>query len=456
MHNTNPVEIEKRVEALFDLGKFQECIKLAQTYLYTSEVKQWILYIYIIYAYHNLKKYALADTFCDEALGAYPDIGTFLYLKALTLLAQNKVKSAQTYIEKALAMDANNADYLSLYADIYLQLNKHKKAKEMIDKALVLESNNLDFQLLDSIILYHLDKDKEAEIIVNNILKQDPFNEAALDMKQTAFATKMGSKKGILAQLLRQNPFEQKYQKDMKFIKFYYRYIPAMMILSMLLTYLANSIEWLTPIKPFILPIVGITAFIGAQDKRFNIPFLMLVSSIGLYFDNAASSAYLGAFILVILLDYFFYGLLILARAMIEVFKEKVEHLKSENMDIFNYVLISYPFYEEGKVDKHALKRYYTTMGVLIVGSLATFFLYRVFEVSNTPLQLSLIVIFLIVGTKSAKNLLLTAVYIFMTVLIINDFEYTGDMIYFLFTVLFGVSIFSGISSYIKRRRENE
>lgn len=457
MHVDDDVVVQK-VEALFDLDRFEECIALAKRHLYSSEIEDLPLYNYIINAYANLEEYVLADKFCDDALKEYPNISTFLYLKSLILFAQNKRKSAKTYVENALSMDGNNARYLALLARIYFALNQTRKAKKIIDKALALESNDLDFQLLNSLILYHLDNEKEAEAIINTILKQDPFHEGALDLKQKVFSTKMSARKSILAQLLRQNPFDKSYQKDIKFITFYYRYVPVMMIVSICFVYLYNIIyiEALSPLKPLIFFGVSVTAFIGAQDKRFNIPFLLIVSTIALYFDDAKPATYIGIFFLVIIYNYFFYALWIWLRILFEAIKDKTAQLKSKNKNVLFYFLVSYSFYEEDEVDWYTLKRYYASITLMMMGSLASFLLYQQFGVINTPLKLLLTSIFFIVAIKSAKNLLLTTVYTFMTVLIINHFKCDGGIIYCFFIALLSVPIFLGVSNYIKYRKENE
>ena len=95
-----------------------------------------------------------------------------------------------------------------------------------------LDSNNLDFHTAYALILFELDQGKKAKEIILMTLEKDPFHQRALDINQGIFTSKLSEKKSILKGLLSKNPFDKDYQKNLKFIHFYYRYIPILMLFT--------------------------------------------------------------------------------------------------------------------------------------------------------------------------------------------------------------------------------
>jgi tetratricopeptide (TPR) repeat protein len=450
------VDITQKIETLFDLERYTQCIELCMKHLYSSEVELHTIYNYLIFSHYNQKDYDKSLKFVNLAISDYPDIDTFLYTKALVLVALNKPKQALSYIKKALSSDSQNAKYYAIYAQILMNLKNSKLAKEMIEKAIELDSNNLDFHTAYALILYELDQGKKAKEIILMILEKDPFHQRALDIKQGIFTSKLSEKKSILKGLLSKNPFDKDYQKDLKFIHFYYRYIPILMLFTIGLSYLFHSYR-----KEFgFLEFWGTLLFfivgtIGSRDWRFNIPFIAIMIAINMYFTRASTASYIGILILAPSLSYMMLGLSYFIEASYQNLKEKNKLLKKNNINRLTYFIYQYPFEEDKKIDTKALKNYYISIMILIVTSLILFYLYPQMSNEYKFLKIPLIISFLIVAVMSAKNFLITLLYTFLTIMIINNFDCNNGAGWCLFTAFFISPIFLAIYNYMTKRRDD-
>lgn len=279
--------VEKKLEVLFALEKYEDVLKLAFENIYKSEMDELLFYNYIVVSHINLGNYDKALELCNEAIGIYPDEAFLFQLRAKIHLNSEKFKLAQTDIDNSLVLNPNDAKSYFIKARVYLENRNVVDAKKTIDKALEIDTSNLDFHILNAMILYMLDGEKVAKEIIDEVLQKDPNNIKALDVKQNFFTSNLHAKKSILMNLLFLNPFEKSHQADLKFIQNYYRYIPVSMVIVATLSFLlhTNRAEYgfLASFLPWLIIFI---ALIGSNDWRFNFPFLATMIGINIYFTN--------------------------------------------------------------------------------------------------------------------------------------------------------------------------
>jgi len=280
-------ELEKRLEVLFELEKYDELLKLAFENLHSSEESELLLYTYIIIAFMNTGEYKKALEFCQKSLGIYPEIAYILSLKAKIHMQLSELKEAKKSIEEALQLNANDAEYYLVESRIYFELSNFVEAKKSIDRALELDSTNLDYHIVNAMALYMLDGEKVAKEIIEEVLAKEPNNIKALDVKQNFFTYKLKEKKSILQSMLFLNPFDKESQKDLKFIHNYYRYIPALMSFTIVVSFIfhTNRLEFLY-LESYLPFLYLALMLIGSNDWRFNIPFVAIMMGINTYYTN--------------------------------------------------------------------------------------------------------------------------------------------------------------------------
>ena len=280
------IELSK-LEALYELNKYDAVISQCIENLYKEDDEQETLYYYLIASFLAMQRYPEAMGFCKEAEGKYPGSSLFIYLHSKALLGLGENKQAAQYIEKALSMEPNRAQYYAQYCQILMEQQKFPKAKKMIDKALELECTEIKYHLANALVIYMLGGEKIAKEIIEEVLKKEPHNEDALYLKQGIFTSRLKEKKSILKGLLARNPLDEEYQKKFKFITFYYRYIPALMVLNIGLSFLLHtersSFGFL---EPWLMLSFFITGAIGSHDWRFNVVFIASLLGINTYFTN--------------------------------------------------------------------------------------------------------------------------------------------------------------------------
>jgi len=279
--------LEKRLEVLFDLQKYDELLKLAFENVYADKENELLIYTYIIIGLMNTVKHTEALKFANETIGKYPETSYIIYLKAKLLLSLSQLKEASKTIKEALSLNANDADYYLVASRIYFESSNFVEAKKSIDKALEIDSSNLDFHIVNAMALYMLDAEKIGREIIDEVLQKDPHNIKALDVKQHLFTYKLKEKKSILKSMLFLNPFDRDSQADLKFIQNYYRYIPISMIILITMSFALHVDRHTYGYLENYIPIVFfIVMIIGSNDWRFNIPFLVIMMGINTYFTN--------------------------------------------------------------------------------------------------------------------------------------------------------------------------
>lgn len=295
-------KLEKRLEVLFELEKYDEVLKLAFEHLHNNDANELLLSTYIITAHMNLNRYSDALEFCNDAIGKYPDHAYLFLLRAKIYFQEDDSKQATKDVKESLRLDSNDANAYSLQARIYLDNKKFVEAKESINRALEIDSSNLDAHIINAMILYMIDGESVAKEIIDEVLQKDPNNVKALDVKQNFFTTKLKDKKSILQNLLFLNPFNKEHQASLNFIRNYYKYIPICMLTIISLSFLLHVERgtfgflqnWL--VVPFL-----VVALIGSNDYRFNVPFIAMMFGINMHFTSLSGIEISGIFVIVFL-----------------------------------------------------------------------------------------------------------------------------------------------------------
>jgi len=313
--------IEKKIDTLFELGKYKEVLELGYENLYAVEVDKEQLYQYIILSHMNLEEYSKALEMCDEALGLYPSSSAYLFLRSRTFYYISSYKNALRDIQEALSISPNEARYLSHAAQILMMQQKLQEAKEMIQKALEIDATVAEYQLVLVVILYALGEQSKAQSILEEVLQKEPNNIQALDVKQKYFASKLKEKKSLLQNLLFLDPFDEQTQRDLKFVKYYYKLLPPLMAFVLFLSYLLQSQrKEFGFLEPFLFVGFVVLATLGSKDWRLNIPFIATLVSFDAYFNVGSRGISFGeAFYIVfqaVLFQFVFMGVYKLFRGL--------------------------------------------------------------------------------------------------------------------------------------------
>lgn len=448
--------IVEKIKVLSELDKYDEVIKECIDNIYKKDSDKETLYAYLVLSFLNKKDYKKADEFCKEALGEFPNSSVFYYYHSKTLLYgfENK-EEAKEQIIKALNLSPQTAIYHGQLCRVLAEQNRFVEAKETINRALELDSSDLDLHIANAFCIYYLDGESVAKKIIDEVLAKDPHNELALDIKQSLFTSKLKQKKYILKDLLLKNPFKESYQKDLKFIQFYYRFIPALMLLIIGLSYLLHSqrgefgfLE--TPCIVLFFTVI----IIGSHDWRFNIPFIAVLYGINIHFTNLGGieiTDVLAIAFLAPILNYVMYAAFFLFRGVKRSIKEKIQQSKNP----IRYFLLTYPFEESGQLDKQALKNFYMYTTILMLGSLSMFYMYPELKEQFSFLKYALIVMFFVVATLGAKNFGMNMVYIFITLIVIKPSN-AQELGATLMATLFVSVMFLIIRNLIRKKREKK
>ena len=312
--------IERKLDVLFELGKYREVLELGYETLYSSKSDKELLYQYIILSHMNLEEYHKALEMCEEALGEYPSTSAYLYLRSKNFYYISSYKKAISDIEEALQISSNEPQYLAHFAKVLLMENNYIQAKEMIERALELDSSVSEYHLTLAVVLYMLDGQKVAREIVDDVLAKEPHNLQALDIKQKYFTSKLKEKKSLLQNLLFLNPFDKENRESIRFIKFYYKFVPIMMLGSVLFSYFVQSGilngSLFVVLSFMIFVIVGI---IGSNEWSLNLPYIFFTLELNNYTqthsleftDTVAIMIMSGIF------HYFFWGLFLYLRNVV-------------------------------------------------------------------------------------------------------------------------------------------
>ena len=319
-----------KIETLYELSKYDEVIKKCIEDLYKQDSDKETLYHYLIASLLNQKEDETALKFCLSAKKDFPLNSNFIYFHSKISLINKQMKDAIKYINEALKIEPNNSKYHYHFCQIYIEQKKYVDAKKAIDKALELDSSNLDYHLANALILYMLDGEKVAREIVDEVLCKNPNHEYALYLKQGLFTSKLKDRKSILKGLLSKNPFDKDYQGDMKFIKFYYRYIPILMLLIIGLSFLVHSNRrGFGFLENWIILLFFIVGMVGSHDWRFNVPFIIVLLIINTYYTNIPDGLEITdifpILFLGILQTWVFYTMYYILRGAIRNTKEKLK-----------------------------------------------------------------------------------------------------------------------------------
>ncbi len=268
--------LEKKLEVLFELEKYNEVLALAYENISGSHGNELLLYYHIISSYVNLDKYDEALNSCNEAIGKYPQDDYLFFLKSKICSERNQKDDMQALenIKIAIDLSSNDPKYFRQEARIYYSLSDYINAKKSIDIALELDSTDIDAQLTKGTILYMMNKQEEAYKIIDEVLEKDPHNEIALRMLQH-YTVNLKDKKRILQGLLQSNPQDKEYQTVLKLVKYYYKFVPASMLIVLVLSFVVEnymSSFWFLDIVVGIIFLI--VAVIGSNDERFNIAFI--------------------------------------------------------------------------------------------------------------------------------------------------------------------------------------
>ena len=424
--------------------------------MYNAEADQELLYEYIILSHLNSQEYAKTLEMCDEALSAFPSTPHFLYFKSKAYGYMDAYKKALQESQKALAIEPNEPRYFAQHAKLLFVQDRTTEAKEFINKALTRDATNSEYHLLYARILYMLDDKEEAQKIVEDILTKEPHNEEALEIKQKYFTSKLKERKSILKNLLFLNPFDKESQKDIKFIAFYYRYIPFLMGAVVLISYLLqNNRHQFGFLEPVAFVSFVVVATIGSNDWRLNIPFIATVVGLDAYFNLGSKGVSFGESFYIIfqsvLFQFVFLGVFKLIGGLKYLLAVKLQQQKNNKRNPILFFLFMAPFEKYEEIDYKAMQNYYKRVPVLMLTSLFFIYFYT-FYLQDFALKVILIAIFFIVATMSAKNLLFTWIYILSVLAITKRFECDG-VFWCAFFAFFLSLVFLVVYNFARRSR---
>lgn len=435
--------LAKKIDVLFELGKYEDVLTLAYENLYSIDANKELLYNYIIVSHRNLQEFRKALEVANEALGIYPSSSVFLYLRSKSYFNISAYKNALQDIKEALELEPNNARYLAHYAKILLSQNEFIKAKEKIEEALEIDATETEYHLTLAMILYMLNGEVTTREIVDDVLAKEPHNIAALDMKQQYFTSKLKEKKSILKNLLFLDPFDKESQKDIKFIKYYYKFLPSLMAVALFFAYLLQSnrrefgfLEYVLPASFFIL------GTIGSKDWRLNVPFIATFVSFDAYYNLGKRGIDFGEFFYIIFMAIIFQFVFMGAFALFNILKFKftarLEQQKNNKKNPIVYFLFLYPFDNYEVLDTKAMQKYYKVVPALIFSSLILNYIY-IYHFQDIYFKVGLIILFFYTATEGAKNLWIAMLYIFLVLLVMREFSCDGCLMSIFTSIIIGV-----------------
>lgn len=423
---------KQKVETLFELAKYKDIITLCVEKLYHQEEDQEFLYSYLILSLINTKEYKKAFEYTQEALIKYPSSSVYMYFCSIVELFLKEYLKAINHIKKALELEPNNASYYSHFGQIFIEVKEYEDALKILNKALTITPSDLEIQAQKALVLYMLNYERESKALIQNILQEDPHHEYALHLEQSLFTKKLKQRHSILKNLLSRNPFNKHFQNDIKFINFYYKFIPMSMIVIAILFYF-SYLENISFLRHFAIFAFFIFSIIGSQDYRFNIPFIALFLGLSSYFTSIPHKFLfqdgIGVFIMSCIYHWFMFTLFHLIDTYWYL-------MRKHGLKGIIKLTFTYPFIRYGKLDFQAFKNYYTLFLFAMLCSLFLFYMYPNFQSSIEHLKAYLIFIFFLIATYSTKNFLVSIFYIFSTLLITQEEASKNIGIYFFLACL--------------------
>ena len=438
------MDIEKKLNVLFDLQKYKDVLELAYENLYNNELERELLYEYIILSHINLEEYHKALKISEEALGIYPSLSIFLYFRSKSFYYISSYKNAINDIEEALNIEPNEPQYLAHFARVLLLQNEYIKAKEIIERALEIDSSVSEYHLTLAIVLYMLDGDRVAKEIVDEVLAKEPHNLQALEIKRKYFTPKLKEQKSLLKNFLFLNPFDKESQKDIKFIKYYYMFLPPLMGLVLFLSYLLQSqrreFGFLEPVCIFGFVVLWV---LGSKDWRLNVPFIAGITSFDAYFNIGSRGISCGeVFYIVfqaILLHYVSKGFYILFHSMKFRFQTRLEQQQNNKKNPIFYFLFIAPFEKNEVVDSKIMKRYYITIPILVFITWSLIYA-NINYYEYIYLKAFVIILFIYTGIRAYRVFWILTIFILGVIFITNNFECNSCIMTLFLSIIGAVS----------------
>ncbi len=433
-------DLIKKIEILFDLDRYEDVLKLGYKHLYNSDQNRELIYSYLILSHINLNQFEKALQISDEAVFEYPANSSFIYYRSKALYYLSSYKKALKDIKKVLELEPNNPRYLEFYARVLITQDRFKEAKDVILRALESDAQSSDIKITLVTVLILSDNKKEAQRVLNEVLKEDPNNKEALDIKQRYFTSELKSKGEILKNMLFLDPFDKRVQNEMKFVKYFYIFVPVLMIAVIVSEYFLKNFHKDISIFPVIFVFVGV---IGSRDWRLNVPYLATVFALERFYgtkDYDALNSIFFIFFQTLIFHLLFRVFYIVSYYASVYLKEKLRLQKKRGTNVVFYLFFIAPFEKNEEVDEVLLRRYYTIVPFLIVLTLVLLYLYN-FYFKYTALKSVVIILFMITSVISMKNFWINIVFVFFSLLIINEFTCKSCSEYFMLSFLISVSL---------------
>ena len=432
--------IEKKLDALFELGKYREVLELAYETLYSSKSEKELLYQYIILSHMNLEEYHKALEMCEEALGEYPSTSAYIYLRSKNFYYISSYKKAISDIEEALEISPNEPQYLAHFAKVLLMENNYIQAKEMIERALELDSSVSEYHLTLAVVLSMLDGEKVAREIVDEVLAKEPHNLQALDIKQKYFTSKLKEKKSLLQNLLFLDPFDKKSQKDIKFIKYYYMFLPPLMAFVLFLTYLLQSQRReFGFLEPFVFVGFAVLGTLGSKDWRLNVPFIATLVSYDAYFNVGRHGISFGEVFYIVfqavLFQFVFMGAYVFFRGLRHKFETRLEQQQNNKKNPILYFLFIASFEKYEVIEQEVMRRYYITVPTLALTSLLLIYV-NMYQYEHLYLKVFVVLLFIYTGIRAYRVFWILVLYIFGVIFVTNGFVCEGCFLTLMLSVI--------------------
>ncbi len=252
------------------------------------------------------------------------------------------------------------------------------------------------------------------------------------------------------------NPFDKESQKDIKFIEFYYRYIPFLMGTVLLISYLLQSNRHQFGfLEPVAFVSFAIVATIGSNDWRFNLPFIAIIIGFDAFFNVGSRGIDIGEIFYILFMSVVFQsafmGANILYRGLKYNFLVKLQQQKNNQRNPLLFFLFILPFEKHEEIDSVAMHNYYTRVPLLMLLSLVLIHIYT-FYIQVFSFKVVLIVFFVVVATMSARNLLFTWIYLLSVLAIMKKFECDGIFLC-MFFALFLSLVFPVLYNFVRSKR---
>ena len=182
-------------------------------------------------------------------------------------------------------------------------------------------------------------------------------------------------------------------------------------------------------LEPVAFVSFAIVATIGSNDWRLNIPFIATIIGFDAFFNVGSRGIDFGEIFYILFMatifQFVFMGVFLLFKGLKYSLSVKLQQQKNNQRNPLLFFLFIAPFEKHEEIDYKAMKNYYTRVPLLMLFSLAFIFIYT-FYLQGFALRVTLIALFFIVATMSAKNLLFTWIYLLGALAITKRFECAG------------------------------